>query len=245
MADQTGRGADKAQPKQLDTELEHLPADLRWREWMGRVEAVIFAAREPVSAEVLARVVGKCCSIDLIIDDIRNELRSRPYELVAVAGGWQHRTRRVYSDAIRAATGQGANGGPGSKTLSQSESLVLMCIAYFQPITRADLSSFLGKEVSRDLIGVLRSQDFIASGPRSPQPGAPYTYVTTRAFMSHFGLNTLRDLPDFESLEDAGLLSKDKLLAGDIPVGPPRGEGDDDSDLSDSGAFDGEAMMEI
>ncbi len=64
-------------------------------------------------------------------DVIRAELVGRPYELVAVAGGWQHRTRRGYSDAIRAATGQGADGGPGSKPLSQPERLVLMCIAYF------------------------------------------------------------------------------------------------------------------
>jgi chromosome segregation and condensation protein ScpB len=70
--------------------------------------------------------------------------------------------------------------------------------------------------VSRDLIGVLRAQDLIASGPRSPQPGAPYTYVTTKNFLSQFGLDTLRQLPDFEALEDAGLLSKEKLLAGDI-----------------------------
>ncbi len=48
-----------------------------------------------------------------------------------------------------------------------------MCIAYFQPITRAELSSFFGKEISRDLIGKLRSSQFIASGARSPQPGAP------------------------------------------------------------------------
>ncbi|TIS49252.1 MAG: SMC-Scp complex subunit ScpB, partial [Mesorhizobium sp.] len=94
-----------------------------------------------------------------------------------------------------------------------------MCIAYFQPITRAELSSFFGKEVSRDLIGVLRAQDLIASGPRSPQPGAPYTYVTTKNFLSQFGLDTLRQLPDFEALEDAGLLSKEKLLAGDIIPG--------------------------
>lgn len=60
----------------------------------------------------------------------------------------------------------------------------------------------------------------------SPQPGAPYTYVTTKTFLSHFGFDTLRDLPDFEALEDAGLLSKDKLLAGDIPVGLVVGEGD-------------------
>ncbi|TIU20200.1 MAG: SMC-Scp complex subunit ScpB, partial [Mesorhizobium sp.] len=100
--------------------------------------------------------------------------------------------------------------------LTQSDVLVLMCIAYFQPITRAELSSFFGKEISRDLIGNLRGFGLIASGPRSPTPGAPYTYVTTKAFLLEFGLDTLRELPDFEALEDAGLLSKEKLLAGDL-----------------------------
>ncbi|RWO94291.1 MAG: SMC-Scp complex subunit ScpB, partial [Mesorhizobium sp.] len=103
--------------------------------------------------------------------------------------------------------------------LTQSEVLTLMTIAYFQPITRAELSSFFGKEISRDLIGNLRGFGLIASGPRSPTPGAPYTYVTTKAFLLEFGLDTLRDLPDFEALEDAGLLSKEKLLAGDIMPG--------------------------
>jgi chromosome segregation and condensation protein ScpB len=105
-----------------------------------------------------------------------------------------------------------------------------MTIAYFQPITRAELSSFFAREISRDLIGVLRGQDFIASGPRSPTPGAPYTYVTTRTFLSHFGLDTLRDLPDFEALEDAGLLSRDKLLAGEIPLSIVTG---DDADSTE------------
>lgn len=102
-----------------------------------------------------------------------------------------------------------------------------MCIAYFQLITRGELSSFFGKEVSRDLIGVLQAQELIASGPRSPQPGAPYTYVT-KTFLSQFGLDTLRQLPDFEALEDAGLLSKQKLLAGDIRAGLANREGEDD-----------------
>ncbi len=184
---------------------------------MGRVEAVIFSASEPVTRSVLARVVGRNCNIELIIDDIRAELAGRPYELVAVAGGWQHRTKKAFGDAIHAAFGTAA--GEGAKKLSQSEALVLMCIAYFQPITRAELSTFFGKEVSRDLIGVLRGQDLIISGPRSPQPGAPYTYVTTKNFLSQFGLDTLRQLPDFETLEDAGLLSKEKLLAGNIIPG--------------------------
>ncbi|TIM69559.1 MAG: SMC-Scp complex subunit ScpB, partial [Mesorhizobium sp.] len=170
--------------------------------------------------ETLARIVGKNCSIDLLIDDIREELRGRPYDLVAVAGGWKHLTRPAYADAIRSAVG----GNERAVDLTQSEVLVLMCIGYFQPITRAELSSFFGKEISRDFIGHLRGAGLIASGPRSPTPGAPYTYVTTKEFLLEFGLDTLRDLPDFEALEDAGLLSKEKLLGGDImpdfAVGP-------------------------
>ena len=198
----------------LDLDLTDLPPELRWREWMGRVEAVIFASPEPVTREALARVVGRDCNIDLIIDDIRDELHGRPYELVSVAGGWQHRTRKEFATAIQTATGLGDQVRP----LSQQESLILLCIAYYQPITRGELSQFFGREISRDLIGYLRGLGFIASGPRAPKPGAPYTYVTTKSFMSHFGFDTLRDLPDMEMLEDAGLLSKDKLLAGEFPV---------------------------
>lgn len=214
------------QKEGLDIELADLPQELRWREWMGRVEAVIFASPEPVTREALSRVVGRECNIDLIIDDIRDELRGRPYELVAVAGGWQHRTRKVFATAIRTATGLGDQVRP----LSQAESLILMCIAYYQPITRGELGQFFGKEVSRDLIGHLRGLGFIASGPRAPQPGAPYTYVTTNGFLSHFGFNTLRDLPDMEMLEDAGLLSKEKLLAGEFPDPLPEDDEDRDDD---------------
>lgn len=94
-AAKTRRRQDKDPQQEVfyDRELEDLPPELRWREWMLRVEAVIFASAEPVTRETLARVVGKDCSIDLLINDLREELRDRPYELVSVAGGWQHRTR--------------------------------------------------------------------------------------------------------------------------------------------------------
>lgn len=75
-------------------------------------------------------------------------------------------------------------------------------------MTRAELMKVFGKEISRDTIVDLRSAGFLASGPRSPSPGAPYTYVTTKQFLSAFGFETLRDLPDIEALEDAGLLSR-------------------------------------
>ena len=93
------RSGDRRSNEHLfDRELDHLPAEVRWREWMNRVEATIFAASEPVTRETLARIVGKNCGIDLLIDDIREELRGRPYDLVAVAGGWKHLTRPAYAE---------------------------------------------------------------------------------------------------------------------------------------------------
>ena len=207
----------------FDRELGDLPAELRWREWMLRVEAVIFASAEPVTREVLARVVGKDCSVDLLIDDLREELCSRPYELVFVAGGWQHRSRSAYAPTIRASA---APTRSAAAVLSELESMVLMAIAYFQPVTRSELSKIFGKEVSRDLIGSLRGAGFISSGPRSPTPGAPYTYVSTKHFLSAFGLETLRDLPDMEALEDAGLLSR-RIEEGSMVDSDPELDGSD------------------
>ncbi len=191
-----------------DRELDDLPPELRWREWMLRVEAVIFASAEPVTRETLARVVGKDCSIDLLIDDLREELRDRPYELVSVAGGWQHRTRPRFAETIRASS---ASTRGGAAVLSEFEAMVLMAVGYFQPVTRGELSKIFGKEVSRDTIAALRGTGFLSSGPRSPTPGAPYTYVTTKHFLSAFGMETLRDLPDIDALEDAGLLSRQSV----------------------------------
>jgi segregation and condensation protein B len=204
----------------LDLELDDLPAPARWREWMGRVEAAIFASAEPVKRENLARVVGKACNLDLIIEDIRGELRDRPYEVVNGAGGWSFRTKLGFGGAIRTALG-----GPQRSELSRSNALLLMGVAYFQPITRGELSQFLGREVSRDAIATLRAEGLIAAGPRSPTPGAPYAYVTTPGFLAHFGFESLRDLPDIEKLEDAGLIgrTRETLLDGDDLASELRG----------------------
>ncbi|MCQ4633716.1 SMC-Scp complex subunit ScpB [Shinella sp. CPCC 100929] len=216
--------ASAASERLFDRELEDLPAPMRWREWMLRIEAVIFASEEPVGRETLARVVGKDCSIDLLIDDLKEDLGDRPYEIVAVAGGWQHRTRTRYAGTIRASAATTRSMMP---SLSQFEAMVLMAVGYYQPITRSELSKIFGKDVSRDTIASLRGAGFIASGPRSPSPGAPYTYVTTRQFLAAFGLKTLRDLPDIEALEDAGLLSRQEMAA-DVPLGTTDDNPDDE-----------------
>jgi segregation and condensation protein B len=224
----------RARPKPgFDRELSDLPAPMRWREFMMRVEAVIFAASQPVMRETLSAVIGSDCNLDLLISDIRDELKSRPYELIDVAGGFQHRTRRAYGDVIRAS---GTVAGKGVD-LTELEKLALTAVAYFQPVTRAGLADILCRAISRDVIAALRGADLIATGPRSPQPGAPHTYVTTPAFLTLWGLASLRELPDLDRLEEAGLLGKAPLpeeLRGALGI-----TGDDeDEDRAASAADD-------
>jgi segregation and condensation protein B len=187
----------------LDTDLEDLPPELRWREWMGRIEAVIFASATPVPRADLARVVGQGVSVDLLIEDIQAELANRSFEIACVADAWLMRTRVQFADAVRAA----ADVGDKLLDLNEFEVAVLASIAYHQPLTRDGLKDIFGKDISRDLIGRLRAQELITTGPRSPRAGAPYTYVTTPHFLVVFGMGSLRDLPDRDELEDAGLAS--------------------------------------
>jgi segregation and condensation protein B len=178
----------------FDRELEDLPQELRWREWMGRIEAVLFASATPVGREDLARVVGKEASVEMLIEDIQAELAGRPYELAQVAGGWMFRTKSQFAEAIKAA----ADLGDQSLAFTEMEMGVLCAIAYHQPIDRVGLRDIFGKEVSRDLLARLRFKDLIASGPRAPRPGAPHTFVTTETFLTTFDLQTLRDLPELD-----------------------------------------------
>jgi len=184
-----------------DRELADLPPDLRWREWMRRIEAVLFASASPVPREDLARVVGQGASVDLLIEDLAADLEGRSFEVAEVAGGWILRTRPVYAPAIRAA----ADVGEQVFDLNKFDVAILAAIAYHQPITRDGLKGIFGKEISRDLIGRLHARGLIGTGPRVPRRGAPYTYVTTDAFLIAFDLPSLQDLPDREQMEDAGL----------------------------------------
>lgn len=186
----------------FDRELADLPPDLRWREWMRRIEAVLFASATPVPRRDLARVVGQGVSVDLLIDDLAADLADRPYEVARVGDGWSLRTRPAYGPVIRTAADLRDLG----LDLGAFETAVLAAIAYYQPVTREGLKEVFGKDISRDLIGRLHSRGLIGTGPRAPRRGAPYTFVTTEAFLAAFGLESLSDLPDREQLEDAGLI---------------------------------------
>ena len=213
----------------FDRELFDLPPELRWREWKARVEAVLFAAAKPVSREVLARVVGRDCALDLLLDDLKEDLRGRPVELVRAGEGFALHTRPAFGPAVRVAFGIPAD----ARELTNLEAGVLMAIAMFQPVTRGELSETFGREISRDLIAALREEGLIAAGPRSPKLGAPYAYVSTEKFLLELGFESLRDLPDLEALEDAGLM----------PADAPPGAGDGEAEAE--GVRDGLPRREV
>jgi segregation and condensation protein B len=189
----------------LDVDLIDLPAAARWREWMLRIEAAIFASAKPVSREALVRLVGQDCRFDDLIADLMHELRGRPYDLTLVAGGYALRTKARFTPAIRAAN-PGGLPDDGLADLTRTETFALTAIAYLQPVTRGEISKLAGREISRDSIASLKRHGLIDGAIRAPQPGAPFAYVTTRKFLEVFGFGSLRDLPDLERLKAEGLL---------------------------------------
>jgi segregation and condensation protein B len=190
----------------LDVELADLPAAARWREWMLRVEAAIFASQKPVPREALVRLVGEACRFDDLIADLIHELRGRPYDLTLIAGGYALRTKTRFAPAIRAANP--GLGGDEITELTRTETFALTAIAYLQPVTRGEISMLAGREISRDIIAALKRHGLIDGAIRAPQPGAPFAYVTTRTFLEAFGFASLRDLPDLERLKAEGVLQR-------------------------------------
>jgi segregation and condensation protein B len=119
----------------LDVELLDLPPAARWREWMLRVEAAIFASPKPVPRESLVRLVGEACRFDDLIADLIHELRGRPYDLALVAGGYRLQTKTRFAPAIRIAHPDRA--GDGVAELTRTETFALTAIAYLQPVTES------------------------------------------------------------------------------------------------------------
>jgi len=221
----------------LDVELADLPAAARWREWMLRVEAAIFASQKPVTREALVRLVGKACRFDDLIADLIHELRGRPYDLTLVAGGYALRTKTRFAPAIRAA--HPGLGGDDVAELTRTETFALTAIAYLQPVTRGEISKLAGREISRDIIAALKRHGLIDGAIRAPQPGAPFAYVTTKKFLEAFGFSSLRDLPDLEQLKAERPLQRGQGEADlDSALGVMNGEaddtfGDNDAELDD------------
>lgn len=170
------------------------------------VEALIFASAEPVGEEALAAELPADVDLAAVLARLEADYAGRGVELVRVAGKWQFRTAADLAPRLAREVSE-------PKKLGRAALEVLAIIAYHQPVTRAEMEQIRGVTMSRGTLDVLLETGWIRMRGRRRTPGRPVTWGTTEAFLVHFGLETIQDLPGLDELKGAG------LLEGQIPAG--------------------------
>src|SRR5262245_48540542 len=163
------------------------------------LEAMLFAATEPVDEKTLAERLPAGTDVRAALVRLQEEYAPRGVNLVRVAGKWTFRTASDLAWLLSKETVE-------TRRLSRAAIETLAIIAYHQPVTRAEIEEIRGVSTSKGSVDVLLQTGWIRPRGRRKAPGRPLTYGTSEAFLSHFGLDALGDLPGLEELKGAGLL---------------------------------------
>lgn len=162
------------------------------------VEALLFAAEEPMSAEdIAAHLEG--ADVRAALDELQALYRQRGVVLVERGKRWQFQTASDLAHILRREREQ-------ARRLSRAATEVLAIIAYHEPVSRAEIESIRGVQTSAGTLDVLMEAGWVRPAGRREVPGRPVIYATTPDFLSHFGLASRRDLPGIDELKAAGLL---------------------------------------
>jgi segregation and condensation protein B len=169
------------------------------RQGLRMVEALLFAAAEPLSADELAGRLPEGTDVAGVLRELQQNYATRGVNLVQVAGKWMFRTAGDLSFLL-------SRNAVEQKRLSRAALETLAIIAYHQPVTRAEIEEIRGVATSKGTLDLLLETGWIRMRGRRRTPGRPVTYGTTEAFLAHFGLDAIADLPGVEELKGAGLL---------------------------------------
>ena len=163
------------------------------------VEATLFAAAEPMSVADLAAYVGTSVDVKGALAELVQDYAGRGVNLVERGGKWHFQTAPDLAHLLRREREE-------SRKLSRAAVETLSIIAYHEPVSRAEIESIRGVQISRGTLDVLMEAGWVRPAGRREVPGRPLTYATTQGFLAHFGLESRRDLPGIEDLKAAGLL---------------------------------------
>ncbi|MET0195366.1 MAG: SMC-Scp complex subunit ScpB [Hyphomicrobiaceae bacterium] len=189
----------------LPANIAQLPSADR-REQLRILEALLFAASEPLAEAYLASHLKSNDDVPALLEELQGFYASRGINLMRVAGKWAFRTAEDLAYLLeRHATEQ--------RKLSKAAMETLAIIAYHQPVTRAEIEEIRGVAVSAGTIDVLMEVNWVRPRGRRRAPGRPITYGTTDQFLEHFGFDGIKDLPGLTELKGSGLLS------GNLPPG--------------------------
>ena len=168
------------------------------------VEAIIFAAAEPLNIETIESKISKKSNVLKILEKLQKEYSSRGINLVCISKKWSFRTSANLSNLM-------AQEKTVEKKLSKAAIETLAIIVYHQPVTRSEIEEIRGVAFGTNTVEILMELNWVKPGGRKDVPGKPIQYVTTDDFLSHFNLQKLSDLPTVDELGAAGLIDSTNI----------------------------------
>ena len=163
------------------------------------IEAIIFAAVEPLDIETIESKLSKKVNIEKSLRKLQTEYSNRGINLVCISKKWSFRTSPNLANLM-------AKEKTVEKKLSKAAIETLAIIVYHQPVTRAEIEEIRGVAFGTNTLEILMELNWVKPGGRKDVPGKPIQYVTTEDFLSHFNLQKLSDLPTVDELGSAGLI---------------------------------------
>ena len=183
--------------KKNDVKILKFPSSISQLE--KQVEAILFAAEEPLDIESIQEKIKARSNISKILESLKNQYKDRGINLVCIANKWSFRTASNLSKFMNLQTFS-------KKQLSKAAIETLSIIVYNQPVTRSEIEEIRGVAFATGTLEILLELNWARPSGRKNVPGKPIQYITTDDFLSHFNLQKLSDLPNIEELTSAGLI---------------------------------------
>lgn len=181
---------------------------------MRMLEALLFASTEPITERAIAERLPDGADIPALLVALQSHYADRGVNLLRAGSSWAFRTAPDVAAALTRQT-------EVARKLSRAAVETLVIVAYHQPITRAEIEEIRGVGLSKGTLDLLFEQGWIRPKGRRRTPGRPVTWGTTDAFLDHFGIESLGDLPGADELKAAGLLDTRPAIqayrVGDVP----------------------------
>ncbi len=190
------------------------------------VEAVLFAADEPLTIDAIRAHVGEEIDVRDALARIEDFYAGRGIELVRRGDRWHFQTAGDLAHLLRRDREE-------PRKLSRAGIETLAIIAYHEPVTRAEIEAIRGVQISKGTLDVLMEAGWVRPAGRREAPGRPLTYATTAEFLTHFGLASRRDLPGIDDLRAAGLLDPIDLAMAEMAIA-----GEDEEQVENGGDED-------
>ena len=188
--------------KKNDLKILKFPSNITQLE--KQVEAILFAAEEPLDIESIQEKLKTRTNISKILDSLVKQYKNRGINLVCIAKRWSFRTASNLSKFMNLQIST-------KKKLSKAAIETLAIIVYHQPVTRSEIEEIRGVSFATGTLEILLELNWVRPSGRKDVPGRPIQYITTDNFLSHFNLQKLSDLPNIEELTSAGLIDNTNI----------------------------------